>query len=605
MKMNTNNTLTRMALITIGFLVAAAFNGFGQTDFHRNAAKGNEIFSSGYADQPYVEVLDDGTWFCVFTTGKEAEGSSGQHIVYTLSEDQGKSWTKPKPIEPASGPVASWIMPYKTNYGRIYIFYIYNGDRIETLNGEPIRNDMLGWYCYRYTDNKGKTWSGRHRLPVRKTHVDSINDWNGEVQIMWGIGKPIDMNEGMMFAFTKIGKYMLSRSEGWFFKCSNIDAEQEPEKLNWKLLPEGNHGLRNPKFGPVQAEQNIVQMNNGDIYCMYRTITGHPINAYSRDGGKSWTEPEIPEFHTGNKIKNPRACPRIWKCKNGKYLFWHHNNGWWNYQHRNPAWISGGIEKNGRIIWTQPEILLYEKDPDVRMSYPDLIEQNDKYWITETNKETARTHKIDPEFFNLLWNQFDIQTVTREGLVFECSEQKLKEQNSFPLPDLPKLKGPGGITLDMRFTLQDLAPGQALLDSRDSSGQGMLIETGRFGAIELTLSNGEVSSSWSSDRGLIKAFGTQQVTAIMHSGPRIITFVVNGIVCDGRNYRAFGWARYDKSITDINGGPLQTGNLKSGQGRPKGKLKHIRIYNNNLMHTEAIGNHRALRGYHPPLLLRD
>jgi len=557
--------------------------------FPRDAEKGNKIFSTGYIDQPYVEVLDDGTWFCVFTTSKEEEGSRSQHIVYTLSDDQGKTWTWPKPIEPASGPVASWAMPYKTDFGRIYVFYIFNGNRIQELNGRKIRNDILGWYCYRYTDNQGKSWSERYRLPVRKTHVDSINDWDGEVQIMWGIGKPVDMDEGMMFAFTKVGKYVLSRSEGWFFKCPNINTERNPKKLNWNMLPEGNRGLRNPKFGVVQAEQNIVQMNNSDIYCMYRTITGHPVNAYSRDGGKSWTEPEIPEYYTGYKIKNPRACPRIWKCKNGKYLFWHHNNGWKNFQKRNPAWISGGIEKNGRIIWSQPEIFLYERDPDVRMSYPDLIEQNGQYWITETNKETARIHRINSEFFQILWDQFDIESVTQHGLIFERSTRELQQKNSFSLPDLPELKGPGGITIDMRISLQDLTSGQVMFDTRDEEGRGMLVETGENGAIKLTLSNGNVSSTWRSDRGLIEANGVHQITALIHSGPRIISFVVNGIVCDGREYRRFGWGRYDKEITDINGGPLRTGNQKKGSKR----LKHLRIYKRNLMHTEVIGNHRS------------
>jgi hypothetical protein len=328
---------------------------------------------------------------------------------------------------------------------------------------------------------------------------------------------------------------------------------------------------------------------------MYRTITGHPVNAYSRDGGSSWSEPEIPRYYTGLRIKTPRACPRIWKCKNGKYLFWHHNNGWWNFQKRNPAWISGGIEKDGKIVWSQPEILLYEKDPEVRMSYPDLIEQNGEYWITETNKETARTHRIDPEFFHTIWNQFDIQQVNREGLLLDLSEEKLRDQNSFSMPDLPRLQGPGGITLDMRISLQDLSPGQVILDTRNAEGRGLVLETGRYGAIELTLSNGEASSTWSSDAGLIEAYGTHSVTAIVHSGPRIISFVVNGIVCDGLNYRPFGWGRYDKDITNINGGCLELGALKQGQLRPQGKLKHIRIYNRPLMHTEAIGNHRYFK----------
>jgi hypothetical protein len=31
-----------------------------------------------------------------------------------------------------------------------------------------------------------------------------------------------------------------------------------------------------------------------------------------------------------------------------------------------------------------------------RMSYPDLIEQDGKYWISETQKTIARIHEVDP-----------------------------------------------------------------------------------------------------------------------------------------------------------------------------------------------------------------
>jgi len=32
--------------------------------------------------------------------------------------------------------------------------------------------------------------------------------------------------------------------------------------------------------------------------------------------------------------------------------------------------------------------------------------------------------------------------------------------------------------------------------------------------------------------------------------------------------------------------------LRKGEGDPQGKVKHLRIYNRPLMHTEVIGNHR-------------
>jgi len=88
---------------------------------------------------------------------------------------------------------------------------------------------------------------------------------------------------------------------------------------------------------------------------MHRTVSGYPAESYSSDGGKTWSLPQPPVYENGIKLKNPRACPRIWKCENGKYLFWYHNNGGWNFGIRNPAWISGGIEKDGKIIGVNPK----------------------------------------------------------------------------------------------------------------------------------------------------------------------------------------------------------------------------------------------------------
>lgn len=82
------------------------------------------IYTNGYCDQPYVVILPGGKWLCVFTTGEGAEGTGGQHIVSTLSEDHGRTWTKPVKIEKPGSESASWAMPYVTSFGRVYVFMI-------------------------------------------------------------------------------------------------------------------------------------------------------------------------------------------------------------------------------------------------------------------------------------------------------------------------------------------------------------------------------------------------------------------------------------------------------------------------------------------------
>ena len=55
----------------------------------------------------------------------------------------------------------------------------------------------------------------------------------------------------------------------------------------------------------------------------------------SLDNGKTWSKPELMNYATGLPLRNPRACPRLWKCENGKYLLWYHNNGERGFKHRN------------------------------------------------------------------------------------------------------------------------------------------------------------------------------------------------------------------------------------------------------------------------------
>lgn len=568
-----------------------------QNNDFRNFENGKSIYENGYIDQPYVVILPDESWLCVFTTGAQHEGEGGQHVVATVSKDQGVTWSDPVDIEPAIGPAASWVMPYLTEYGRIYVFYDFNGDEIQTLKGKQIRNDMLGWYCYKYSDDSGKTWSKRCRLPVRKTKADIQNDWHGDVQIMWGIGKPVDVGKGMMFAFTKLGKYMLDQGEGWFFRCDNINKEKDPEKLQWKMLPEGDEGLRNPVFGSVQEEQNLVELNNGDLYCMYRTTTGYAVNAYSRDGGKNWTLPEIAMYADGRPIKNPRACPRIWKCKNGKYLFWFHNHSGDTFADRNPAWISGGIEKDGKIYWSQPEVLIYGKDltrESGRFSYPDLIEQNGKYWITSTNKKEARVIEVDRELLEGLWNQSNNAKLVQKGLVLEL-EEELEEANalvSFDLKTIFKgsslfntVENEGGLSFHMTLNFKDLSPGQLLLNMRDESGSGIYIETFGYRQIKVALSNGEKTSIWTSDPGWLDIIRPHQVSVVIDNGPKMVSMVVDGKLCDGGLSSQYGWTRYDPYLGVLRAS--QDLNVNSGI------VKKLKLYQRPIRISEAITIHRS------------
>lgn len=201
-------------------------------------------------------------------------------------------------------------------------------------------------------------------------------------------------------------------------RSDNVLTERDPQKVRWQILPDGEQGLHAPK-GPIAEETNLVGMDDGKLYATYRTIDGYLCHAYSRGGGRTWTPPEYATYMPNSRrIKHPRAAGFVWKVSNGKYLLWYHNHGgdaahtleWTKmatgyYRNRNSVWLSGSVERNCFIHWSEPEIVLYDDDPVVRMGYPSIVEDNGRYHISETQKSVARVHEIDASLLEGMWNQ--------------------------------------------------------------------------------------------------------------------------------------------------------------------------------------------------------
>lgn len=524
------------------FIPLAIAGSLLAADDPRDIRNGLVIPDEGYCDQPYVIITKDGGWLCVLTTGKGREGDRGQHIVATRSEDRGETWSPLVAIEPNDGPEASWAVPLITPSGRVYVFYDYNGDEVRSLKGKPIRADMLGWYVFRYSDDHGKTWSKeRYRLPVRVTDCDRANDWGGEVQILWGIDKPKVHNGTAFFGFTKLGRYMLEQGEGWFFRSDNILTEPDPSRISWKMLPEGERGIRRAEYGSVQEEHNAVPLGGDRWFCVYRTTQGFPCRSISEDGGRSWSEAEPLRYAPGGPIfKHPRACPKLFRTAEGQYLLWFHNHGGTDFRGRNPAWIAGGRpDGTGGIAWSAPEIVLYHPDPDLRMSYPDLIEQDGRAWLTETQKDIARVHPIDPGLWDCLMGRAEAPA---------DDDPLLAKIATGEGGNIPPLSFREGFALDLELA-EPLPPEANLLEISSGGKRGLSLHlTPRR---SLLLRAGEGPSAWSFESDPIPKSAARSVRAtFIADGPAAIgTWIIDGRLCDGGDLRSQGWSRIPGGLT--------------------------------------------------------
>ena len=570
-----------------------------------------EIPAEGYCDQPYVVINKQNEWVCTLTTGIGEEGAQGQHIVATISRDRGKSWSPLIDIEPSDGPEASWVVPLIVPSGRIYVFYTYNSNNLREIldvNRKPIKRvDTFGKMMMKYSDDGGYTWSSkRYEVPVRNFEIDNTNVYEGKIQFFWSVALPVIHQNAVFFPLSKVGNFgegFMDSGSGAILKSSNILTENDPEKIKWETLPDGNKGLL-PPAGKVADEHNIVSLSDSSLYCVYRTNLGNNVQAYSRDNGRTWTHPEWATYSPeGRKIKQPRCFSKIYKFKNGKYAMFFHNNGtrWYSNQpigNRNPTWLAGGVERNGYIYWSQPEIFIYDDNYENGISYPDWIEDNGEYFFTETQKTKARIHCIPTDYLEMLWTQAENESLTTKGLILNLSSAEVRQGIIFEMPDLGKLYKGKSFSLELVLTPGTLDRDQFLLDTRirettgvntsaKYAGNGMRLTLKKEGAIEILLDDGRSPLLWRSDIGSIRPGQKHHIVVTIDANAKILMFVIDGVLCDGGE-RPWGFARFNPYIFDVNG-EREVCFSKDFEGT----ISVFRIYNRSLYTSEAIGNFQS------------
>lgn len=588
----------------------------------RHLSHGWEIPTLSYSDQPYVVVADDGAWVCCLTTGSGHEGEPGQHVITLRSTDEGRTWEAPVAVEPVDGPEASYAVLLKGPSGRLFIFYNHNTDNTREIRATPgpsfpdgicRRVDSQGSFVFKTSDDHGKNWSP-HRIPIpqRLFEIDRENPYGGDLLFFWNVGKAF-AHEGTAFVplhkVGEMGNGFFVRSEGSLLASKNLFKVEDPATATWETLPEGEVGIRAPEGGNTVAEEHsFTVLSDGSFYVIYRTIAGYPATSVSRDRGRTWSEPQFLTYANGRRIKNPRAANFVWRCSNGHFLYWFHNHGGERlqdlpnvrsdaYNDRNPVWVCGGVEVDSpegkSIQWSQPEVLLYDDDPFVRMSYPDLIEKGGSYFFTETQKDTARTHPVEAGLLQGLWNQLSAKpVVNREGLLLEAGGEGTVEPPELPdlvvrdveRADYGSKDLRGGFTLDLKVEASALEPGSVLLENRDSQGKGFCLRINDRRALEFTAFDRLSRMDHEGDPGLLPREGRVNLSLVVDGGPKILFFMVDGVLDDGGDRRQFGWGRYNPNFRSFEGGPRLV--LHPG-------LENVRLYGRALRVAELVQNHRA------------
>lgn len=577
----------RLSLLIMSFSSFRAFAADPRDTDWRNIANGVPLVDRvGYYDQPGIVVEPDGSWVCVVTEGDTQEGGNDERVISLRSTDKGKTWPQRADIEPRNryGPPSAWVVPVQApKTKRIYAIYTYNEHNITTLpnSTKHIRNDIMGVQAFRYSQDSGKTWSQRYTIPIDEKLIDQGNEYHGKVRLGWTVGKPIVVDDRIVFVqFTKRGSIIEEHSLGYIkmenfaLASDNLLEEQDPAKIRWTTLPKSERGLQ-ATAGYLAEEGDLISMSNGHLYFAYRTFDGFINVATSEDGGQTFSKPGYALYQyqsTGMEaayLKNPNGPITPRRMTNGHYLLLFYNNGdneFWLHHNkslastwRNPYWLSGGVETEHEgkttILWSQPEIALYAADNTGHgIGYPDIFQDSDgDYYIAETNKQTGRIHHVPTEFVENLWKQNVLRTVASRGL-YKTYETENKA-DFFDAPQFPSVQSHMSMTLEfwiehINGSIPDGTPLsctesceacnenlKSIAVSKNSTGAWIRFDTAYFHSDPLHF---EASRSSTAEYS--------HIVIVFDGASGTLMFLTNGVINDGGHARPYGWYFLDPEL---------------------------------------------------------
>jgi hypothetical protein len=258
----------------------------------------------------------------------------------------------------------------------------------------------------------------------------------------------------------------------------------------------------------------------------------------------------------------------------------------WGY--RNPVWVSGGIEKNGEIAWSQPEVLLF--DPtllnSLLLSYPDFIEDNGGYFVTETQKKEARFHKINSTLLDMLWNQ-DVKAQLIDDYLVADYKNLTGTSTNYSIKVLAKSRW-DGVSVNIR--INGFKANDTLVSARSADGQSffnVITKDNGTVAINLYTNNTLILSYDCGSRLIHHDSQTENVISFMlDNRTRVLSSMANGVLYNGDNIKKQGWVRLPPNFSFK---PVDLLSIKSDA------VRELRLFNNGMHTSEMLSEYNFFR----------
>ncbi len=331
----------------------------------------------------------DGSLMAVWTQSS-AESQPDQHIVFSCSTDEGRTWCQPRviagPDKAANLGMASWGYPLVSKLGRIYVLYSRHVGKFDTFFHHT------GWLEGISSDDNGQTWSKAQRIAVPRSINDNPDTNMPPNMLCWQ--KPLRLGKkGTYLAgFTRWTSFSVRKNPtpNWisadsrveFMRFENVDENPQVKDLNISWFAANQEALvvPFPGYPEVSAcqEPSMVKLPDGRLFCVMRTASGSPFWSVSADAGEHWSQPRrLLHKDGGEPLRHPLSpCP-IYDvggdaAGSGRYvLFLHNHDG--HYRGYGPA--DTGLHR--RPVYLVRGSFAPNADQPVRFDEPNLFMDHD------------------------------------------------------------------------------------------------------------------------------------------------------------------------------------------------------------------------------------
>ena len=294
------------------------FHGRGHFDFRIVMDSAPERTGNWVAKMTY---LPDGRILMVWCSTAGAELDPTNRIWLATSSDDGATWTQPRVLTSSEG--GSKVLnpcTYTHTDGTVFVFYNHgDGQRIYDL-----------WY--QTSRDSARTWTPPRRIDA-SPQVTSL------------MSNPIRLRTGVILLPF----------------CYDVNNAARKHLAGTVMLSaDGGRSWRRGGDMPVDAprgamEPSIVELQNGDLYCLLRTKTGFQYESRSQDGGITWSRPQPSPF------PSPESCGILLRLAGGPLAYV------WN----------GNAVSQGRQVPRYPLTVALSEDDARSWPYRKVIETTD------------------------------------------------------------------------------------------------------------------------------------------------------------------------------------------------------------------------------------